>query len=147
MKERMDFSSTEPAIYKAMDAAEKTLANFDLPKKLMELVKIRVSQLNGCGYCINMHTSDARKMGETEQRIYALSAWWETPFFTEAEQAALKLAEEVTHISEHGVSDSTYQQAVDAFGEEATAQLIFTSVVMNSWNRLAISVHTVVEQD
>ena len=85
--------------------------------------------------------------GETEQRLYALSAWWETPFFTEAEQAALQLAEEVTRIAEKGLSDSTYQKALELFGEQNVAQIIFTTVVISSWNRIAISVHTMPERD
>lgn len=145
MKERIDISSTEPRIYKAMNAAEKELSSFDLAPKLMELIKVRVSQLNGCGYCINMHTKDARKLGETEQRLYALSAWWETPFFSEKEQTALKLAEEVTQISGKGVTDQTYERAVELFGEQKAAQLMFTATVINSWNRLAISTHMVAE--
>lgn len=141
----MDLGQTEPRIYKAMTAAENQLAAFDLDPGLMELVKIRVSQLNGCGYCINMHSKDARKLGESEQRIYALSAWWETPFYTEEEQAALKLAEEVTQIYAGSVSDQTYQRAANLLGEKQVAQVIFTATVTNSWNRLAISMHMVAE--
>lgn len=146
MKTRMNINTSEPGIYKAMNAAEKELSSFDLNTKLAELVKVRVSQLNGCGYCINMHSKDARKLGETEQRLYALSAWWETPFFTDQEQAALKLAEEVTFISSHGVSDAAYKEAIRLFGEKGVAQLIFTAIVTNSWNRLAISTHMIAEQ-
>lgn len=147
MKERMKIGKVEPRVYEAMNAAEKQLAAFDLDPKIKELVKIRASQLNGCGYCINMHTKDARKLGETEQRLYAVSAWWETPFFTEEEQVALKLAEEVTMISNHGLSDETYEKAVRLFGKQEVAQLIFAVVVINSWNRIAISSHTIAERD
>jgi AhpD family alkylhydroperoxidase len=145
MKKRMILSDAEPRIYKAMNAAEKQLSTFELDAQLMELIKVRVSQVNGCGYCINEHTKDARKLGEPEQRLYALSAWWETAFFTESEQAALKLAEEVTLISEDGVSDQTYEKAVELFGEQKTAQIIFLAIVYNSWNRMAISVHKIAE--
>src|SRR5687768_14886385 len=86
MKERMTIDKIEPRIYEAMDAAEKQLANFNLDPKLGELVKLRASQINGCGYCVNMHSRDARKLGESEQRVFAVAAWWETPFFTDAEQ-------------------------------------------------------------
>lgn len=146
MTERMDLNSVEPRIYKAMDEAEKQLAAFKLDAKLVELVKLRASQLNGCGYCINLHALDARKAGETEQRVFAVSAWWETPFFTAAEQAAMKLAEEVTQISSGGLSEETYQKAIKHFGKAGVAQLIFAVTVTNSWNRLAISMHMMIEE-
>lgn len=142
----MDINKAEPGIYRAMFAADKAVKDFDIDPKLKELIKVRVSQINGCGYCINSHTKDALAIGETNQRLFALSAWWETPFFTNEEQAALKLAEEVTNISQ-GVSDSTYQRAVQLFGEQGVAQLIFISIAINSWNRIAIPVHMVAEQD
>ena len=137
----MSIKDLEPGVYEAMLAAERQISKFRLDPKLRELIKIRVSQINGCGYCLNMHSRDARKLGETEQRIYTLSAWWETPFFTDEEQAALKLAEEVTKISEHGVSDETYEKAVTVFGEQKVAQLILAILTINSWNRIAISTH------
>lgn len=143
----MNIDQAEPRIYKAMDAADRQLAGFDLDPRLAELVKLRASQINGCGYCVNMHSKDARKAGETEQRVYAVSAWWETPFFTEAEQAALKLTEEVTRIGEGGLSEDTYQKALQYFGNSGVAQLIFTVVVVNSWNRIAISMHMVAGKD
>lgn len=142
----MKMGVVEPRAYEAMNAAEEQLATFDLDPKLMELVRVRASQLNGCGYCINMHTEDARKLGETEQRLYAVSAWWETPFFTEEEQVALKLAEEITMIHKEGLSDTTYEKAIEIFGKQKTAQLIFTVVVVNSWNRIAISMHNIAGQ-
>lgn len=147
MKERMDIDQAEPRIYKAMNEAEKQLSTFQLDKNLVELIKLRVSQINGCGYCVDLHSRDARKAGESEQRVFAVSTWWETPFFTEKEQAALKLAEEVTEISKEGVSDKTYQKALNYFNETEIAQLIFTTVVTNSWNRLCISTHMIPEQD
>ena len=134
-------------MYKAMDAADRQIAQFDLDPNLVELIKLRASQINGCGYCVNSHSMDARKAGETEQRVYAVSAWWETPFFTEAERAALKLAEEITRIGEGGLSEDTYQKALQYFGDTGVAQLIFTVVVVNSWNRIAISMHMVAEQN
>ncbi len=146
MKARMDINKAEPGIYQVMFAADKVVKGFDIDPKLKELIKVRVSQINGCGYCINYHTKDALAIGETNQRLFALSAWWETPFFTDEEQSALKLAEEVTNIS-HGVSDDTYQQALQFFGEQGVAQLIFIAITINSWNRVAIPVHMVAEQD
>jgi AhpD family alkylhydroperoxidase len=147
MKERMNIGHAEPKIYKAMDAADKAIAAFSLEPRLVELIRLRASQINGCGYCINTHSKDARKAGETEQRVFAISAWWETPFFTDAERAALKLTEEITRISDKGLSEDTYQQALQHFGQTGVAQLIFTVVTINGWNRIAISMHMVAEQD
>jgi len=147
MKTRMKIKDVEPGVYAAMNAAEKEVARFRLDPKLRELIKIRVSQINGCGYCLNMHSRDARKLGETEQRIYTLGAWWETPFFTEEEQAALRLAEEVTRISDHGVSDPVYEQAIKLFGEQKTAQLMLAILTINSWNRIAIATHMVPDEN
>jgi AhpD family alkylhydroperoxidase len=146
MKSRMNIDNAEPGIYKAMAAADKVVKGFDIDPKLKELIKVRVSQINGCGYCINYHTKDALALGETNQRLFALSAWWETPFFTEEERAALKLAEDVTNIS-HGVCDETYERALKLFGEQKVAQLIFIAISINSWNRVAIPVHMVAEDD
>jgi len=145
MKERMNIDAAEPGVYKAMNAAEKQLSTFTIEKKLAELIKLRTSQINGCGYCVNLHAQDARKAGETEQRVFAISAWWETPFFTEAERAALKLAEEITRIQEGGLGDDTFQNAKKYFSETEIAQLIFITTVTNSWNRIAISMHMVAE--
>lgn len=143
----MNIDKAEPRIYKAVDAADRQVAALGLDPKLAELVKLRASQVNGCGYCVNMHSKDARRAGETEQRVFAVSAWWETPFFTEAEQAALKLAEEITRIGQAGLSEETYQKALGYFGETGVAQLIFTVAVVNSWNRIAISMHMVASKD
>ncbi|HEX5167768.1 MAG TPA: carboxymuconolactone decarboxylase family protein [Cyclobacteriaceae bacterium] len=143
MNARMSIKHIEPKVYDAMGAAEKIIQGFDIDPKLRELIKVRVSQINGCGYCINMHTRDARKLGETEQRLYALSAWWEVPFFSDEEQAALKLAEEVTMISAHGVTDETFAKAILHFGEQKVAQLILIIMTINSWNRIAISTHMI----
>lgn len=121
------------------------MANFGLDKKMVELIKLRASQINGCGYCVNLHSSDARKAGETEQRVFAVSAWWETPFFTEKEKAALKLAEEITNIYKAGLTEETYLRAREHYSETEIAQLIFAVVVTNSWNRIAISMHMVAE--
>lgn len=143
MKARMSIKQVEPRVYEAMAEADKHIKAFDIDPKLKELIKVRVSQINGCGYCINSHTKDARKLGETEQRLYALSAWWETPFFTEEEQAALKLAEEVTHISAKGVTEETFERVLKVFDQQKLAQLIFIAITINSWNRIAISTHMV----
>lgn len=147
MKERMNINKAEPGIYQAMAASDKKIDSFELDAKLKELIRIRVSQINGCGYCINTHTKDALKLGETAQRLFAISAWWETPFFTEKERAVLRLAEEVTHISNTGVTDDVYADALKILGEKQLAQAIFVIVTINSWNRIAISMHMLAELD
>ena len=106
---------------------------------LFELVKIRASQLNGCAYCLDMHTKDARRAGETEQRIYALNAWRETPFFTDRERAALEWTEALTRLTESHVSDDLYQRVSRQFSEPELVALTFAVVVINGWNRLSIS--------
>jgi AhpD family alkylhydroperoxidase len=143
MKARMNIKQVEPRVYEAMAEADNRIKAFDLDPKLKELIKVRVSQINGCGYCINSHTKDARKLGETEQRLYALSAWWETPFFTDEEQVVLKLSEEVTRISEKGVTEETFERALKVLDQQKLAQVIFIAITINSWNRIAISTHMV----
>lgn len=147
MKARMHIKEVEPRVYKAMLEAEKQLASFDLDPKLAQLIKMRVSQLNGCGYCLNMHGKEARQIGETEQRLYTLSAWWETPFFSEVEQAVLRLTEELTQLTNKGVSDEVYDKVVSFLGEKALAQIILAILTINSWNRIAIATHMVADQD
>jgi len=147
MKERMNINMAEPGIYRAMAASDDQVGSFELDVKLKELIRIRVSQINGCGYCIDYHTKDALKAGETMQRLFAVSAWWETPFFTEEERAVLKLAEQVTNISGGGVTDDVYNNALTLLGEKKLAQAIFVMVTINSWNRIAISMHMVADLD
>jgi AhpD family alkylhydroperoxidase len=147
MKERMSINKAAPGIYKAMAVSDNLLGTFSLPPLLQEFITIRVSQINGCGYCINTHTKNALKLGETTQRLFALSAWWKTPFFTAEEQAVLKLAEQVTEISKGGVADEVYATALNILGEQKLAEVIFVAVTINSWNRIAISMHMVAEND
>jgi len=138
MKNRIDIIAEEPAAYQAMSALENYLKASDLTPIHKELIKIRASQINGCAFCINMHTKDARKAGETEQRIYLLNAWRETDLFSEEERAILALTEEVTLIQHH-VSDETYQRAAELFDEKYLAQIIMAIVTINGWNRIAIT--------
>lgn len=138
MKQRIDIIATQPEAYKAMSALESYLKNSALSAIHKELIKIRASQINGCAFCINMHTADARKAGETEQRIYLLNAWRETDLFTEEEKAILALTEEVTLIQNH-VSDATYERAAALFDETYLSQIIMAIVTINAWNRLAIT--------
>jgi AhpD family alkylhydroperoxidase len=138
---------TDPAfggILKAMYGLETPLQNSGLEPKLRELVKIRASQLNGCAFCIDMHTKDARAHGETEQRIYALSAWRETPFFTDRERAALEWAEHLTLIAGRDVPDDLYARVRGQFSEAETAQLTLAVVQINGWNRLVKTFRPVV---
>ena len=110
-----------------------------LEHSLLKLVEIRASQINGCAYCLDMHTKDARAAGETEQRIYALSAWCETPFFTDRERAALEWTEAVTLVAETRVPDDVYEEVRQQFSEEELVELTFAVIVINSWNRLQVS--------
>jgi len=110
-----------------------------IERQLFELVKIRASQINGCAYCIDMHTKDARLAGETEQRIYALNAWRETPFFTDRERAALEWTEAVTRLADTHVPDEVHASVAAQFNEAELVALTFAVVVINSWNRLAVS--------
>ena len=110
-----------------------------LEHSLLRLVEIRASQINGCAYCLDMHTKDARAAGETEQRIYTLDAWRETPFFTDRERAALEWTEAVTLVAETRVPDDVYQQVRQQFSEEELVELTFAVIVINSWNRLQVS--------
>ncbi len=139
MEKRLNMSALQPAAYQAMMALEKYLHTTQLAPLHKELIKIRASQINKCAYCLNMHTRDARKLGETEQRIYVLNAWRETVLFDEQEKAILALTEEITLISDHGVTDGTYQNAVKQLGEVCVAQAIMAIMTINAWNRMAIS--------
>lgn len=138
MQQRINLPKVFPEAYHQMLEFSKLVAGFSLSPIEIELVKIRASQLNGCAYCIDMHTKDARKKGETEQRIYVLNAWRDTPFFNEREQALLALTEQVTLIAGH-VQDSVFAEAVKHFGEKGTAEIIMAVIIINSWNRIAIS--------
>ncbi len=139
MEQRIDIKQLEPQAYQVLYAMEKYLSATDLSLQLRELIKIRASQINKCAYCLEMHTKDARKAGETEQRIYALSAWEESPLFTDEERAVLALTEEVTRISEHGVKDNTFQTVQTYFTANQVAQIIIAINQINFWNRIAIS--------
>ena len=136
---RIDIKDLEPNAYKAMSGMEQYIRNSQISPLLRELIKIRASQINGCAYCIDMHTQEALKIGETPRRIFAISAWKESPLFTEEERAVLQLTEEVTLISGDGVSDNTYNKVLEFFGENVLAQIIMQVIIINSWNRIAVS--------
>ncbi|WP_059005900.1 carboxymuconolactone decarboxylase family protein [Streptomyces specialis] len=140
---RMDLSTAAPAVYQAMRALDAA-ARAGLDHGLTHLVKIRASQLNHCAYCVAMHTGEARAGGETEERIYLLSAWEEaTGAFTERERAALALTEAITVLTDGFVPDAVYERAAKHFAEEELAHLIAVIVTINSWNRIAVSTRMV----
>jgi AhpD family alkylhydroperoxidase len=139
MEPRIKYDKVAPGAIRAMYSLEKYIKECGLEKSLLELVKTRASQINGCAFCIDMHTKDARADGETEQRLYALSAWRETPFYTERERAALAWTEAVTLISEEHAPEDVFEQARSQFSEEELVNLTLAVVVINGWNRLSIA--------
>jgi len=139
MKERMNLSKVAPEGFEAMLGLEKYLAKSGLDKKLYKLIKMRASQINECAYCINMHTREALEIGETAQRLFLLDAWRETDLYTEKEKAVLALTEAMTLISETHVPDAIYQQAAAHLTESELAAVIMAVVVINGWNRIAIT--------
>jgi AhpD family alkylhydroperoxidase len=143
MHSRMEYLKVAPGVSQAMSQLERQVRESGLEAPLLELVKTRASQINGCAFCLDMHTKDARARGETEQRLYALSAWRETPFYTDRERAALAWTEAVTLVSETHVPDDVYEQARAQFSEEELANLTLAIIAINGWNRFAISFRTV----
>lgn len=139
MEQRVNIEKTLPAAWKGMYGLSASLAQSSLSPVQKELIKIRASQINGCAFCINMHTKDALKLGETQQRIFLLNAWRETSLFTEEEKVILAITEEVTLISKHGLTEQTYAQAEKFFSPEKIADIIMAAVLINAWNRIAVS--------
>lgn len=146
MEKRININQIEPQAYKAMYGLEDYLAKADISKTFKNLIKIRASQINNCAYCIDMHTKEALKHGETNQRIFLVSAWKEAiKFFTEEEQTVLAMTEEITLIHQNGLSKDTYQKAAGLFTENQIAQIIMVIVTINAWNRIAVSTHKEIE--
>lgn len=141
--ERLSMIKLAPAAYSAMIQLEQAVRGLGLESGLYELVKIRASQINGCAFCLDMHTKDARAAGETEQRIYALNAWREAPFYSDRERAALAFTESVTLVANDHVPDAVYAQAAKHFNEHELAALIMAITTINAWNRIAIASRTV----
>ena len=143
---RLDFDAVAPGFSRAMAAldraATKELDSAGLDPGLRELVRIRASQLNGCAYCIDMHTKDARAAGETEQRLYALPAWRETPFFTSRERAALAFTESVTQLASTHVPEADYEAIAKEFGPAEIGALVALLVAINAWNRIGVATRT-----
>jgi AhpD family alkylhydroperoxidase len=141
-KPRFHYARAAPAGYQAMLALEQFLHSCGLELPLIHLIKLRVSQINGCAFCIDMHWKDLRAIGETEQRLYSLDAWHECPWYSDRERAALRWAESVTNLSDGHVSDEVYQEVSRHFDEQGIASLTFVVSTINAWNRLAISSRT-----
>lgn len=142
MQSRFVMGKVQPEAYKVMNELDKYISVSAIGKNQRELIKIRASQINGCAYCVNHHTRDARKLGETEQKIFLINVWKESGnIFTEEEQLLLALTEEITLIHQHGLSDELYSKAIDVFGEERTAQIIMTIITINAWNRIGVSLN------
>jgi AhpD family alkylhydroperoxidase len=145
MDKRINIKELEPNAYKAMSGLEQYIRSSKLQPLLREMIKIRASQINGCAYCIDMHTQEALKLGEKQRRIFALSAWKESPLFTEEERAVLQLTEEVTLISKDALSDETYSKVLKFYGENELAQIIMQVIIINMWNRMAVSTNQIFE--
>jgi AhpD family alkylhydroperoxidase len=143
MTQRQDYKTVAPEAYAAMSGIETYVRKSGIEKPLLELIRTRASQINGCAYCLDMHTKDARAAGETEQRLYTLSAWRETPFFTDRERAALEWTEAVTQICGNHVSDALYERVRQYFGDKELVDLTMAVIAINGWNRLAIAFQSV----
>ena len=138
MERKLDYSKVLPKGMKAMNDLDSYSQNCGLEPSLLDLIKLRASQINDCAYCIDMHSKDARTGGETEQRLYSLSIWRETPYYTDRERAALAFTEAVTLIAERCVPDDVYKQAQQQFSEEELVKLMLGIVTINAWNRFTI---------
>ncbi len=139
MSARINISQLEPQAIKAMMGLESYMAGVDLSPKLRQLIKIRASMVNNCAYCIQMHTLESKKLGDDEQRLFALAAWQESPLFTDKERAVLALTDAVTQIPNQGVTDAVYNQCLAVLGEQALAQCMMQIVTINAWNRIAVA--------
>lgn len=143
MEHRINAFTASPKAYAAMSQLQQFVDSCGLEKLLMELVKMRASQINGCAYCLDMHSKDARALGETEQRLYALNAWQETPFYTERERAALEWTEAITLIPDTHAPDDVYARVAKLFSPEELANLTLAIATINNWNRLCIAFRVV----
>jgi len=144
MQQRLSYQTASPEAFQAMLQLEKQVHHGGIEESLLELVKTRASQMNGCAWCLDMHTKDARARGETEQRLHLLVAWREAPLFSERERAALAWTEAVTVLGAHGVSDEVYNEARKHFDEKSLVNLTLAIIAINSWNRLNVAFRTTV---
>lgn len=142
MTPRFSLPNTLPDVYRAQHELVRTIAATGLDEQLLHLVFMRVSQINGCAYCIDMHSKDARSVGETEQRLYALNAWRETPFFSARERAALALAEGLTTLASSHPGDDLFTEAAEHFDEKELAAVVWATAAMNTWNRVTVAART-----
>jgi len=142
MSGRPRYTRVRPAAYRAMKSMQEYVDTCGLEHQLLELVKLRASYMNGCAFCVDMHTKDARAAGETEQRLYAIPVWAETPFFTPRERAALAWTEAVTDVGRSGVPDDVYQEARTHFDEAELVDLTMCIIAINGWNRLSVGFRT-----
>jgi AhpD family alkylhydroperoxidase len=143
MQPRFSYAKLSPGAYHAMLALEKYLAQCSIEENLFHLIKLRVSQINGCAYCLDKHWKDLRSLGENEQRLYSLDAWRECPYYTDRERSALAWAEALTLITQGHASDAVYAEATAHLTEQELSDLTFAVITINAWNRLAISGRTV----
>ena len=143
MEPRIDLRNYAHEALSGMQALEKYIAQCGLDHKLVHLLKMRASQINGCAYCLDMHSKDARAIGETEQRLYALDAWHETPFYTDNERAALAWVESITRVSETHIPDDAFETVRKHFSEKEVIDLTYVAAIINTWNRLAIATRAV----
>jgi AhpD family alkylhydroperoxidase len=139
MEQRIDYLKSAPGVYDAMRGLVRYVHQSGLEESLLHLIDVRVSQINGCAYCIDMHWKDLRALGETEQRLYGLDAWEESPYYTDRERAALAWAEALTNIREGRVPDEIYRQVQPFFTEKELADLSLAIVTINGWNRLMVA--------
>lgn len=139
MKSRINVAHVSPAAYRAMSGLETYIHSSSIEPELVHLLKMRASQINGCAYCLDMHSKDARALGETEQRLYGLDAWREAPYYTDRERAALAWIESLTLVTEGHVPDEVYEEARKVFSEQELVDLAMVAVAINGWNRLAIA--------
>jgi AhpD family alkylhydroperoxidase len=143
MNARMNLMQVNPAILKAMFGLERQVRQSGLEPRLLDLVRMRASQINRCAYCLDMHSKDARAAGETEQRLYGLEAWRETPYYSARERAALEWTEAVTLVADTGVPDDVYERVREQFSEEELVHLTLAVVAINGWNRFNVAARTV----
>lgn len=139
MKQRLNYIQANPEGFQGMLALQQKVDTCSLDHALLELVKMRASQINGCAYCLDMHSKDARAAGETEQRLYLLNAWREAPFYSDRERAALEWTEALTRLGSHAVPDQVYSEVRQHFNEKEIVELSYAIVAINGWNRLAIA--------
>ncbi|MBS1509491.1 MAG: carboxymuconolactone decarboxylase family protein [Bacteroidetes bacterium] len=140
MPNRFSMKHTAPNAYKAMGALDDYIEKSNVPALHQELIRIRASQINGCAYCVHMHTSDARKLGERDERMLLINVWREAKnIFSEEEQLLLSVTEEITLVHQHGLGDDNYNKAITMWGKEKTAEIIMTIIGINAWNRIGVS--------